>query len=414
MNNNTRGTAAAVIGIVVVALATGYWLLTREPMAPTKSTPPPIPATVPKPFVEEQAATLRLTPEAEIRLAIQTGLVERKPTPRVRVYGGEVLIPPGRTILVAAPMTGVLAAPANGVPIPGQVVTKGQPVLSLRPLLTPDARATLGASRVDAEGQVNTAQAQVELAKIALDRATRLLKSEAGSQRTVDEARAGFDVAERTLTAATTRRDLLARVTGEVDGGTTGPIPLDAPVAGVLRAVSAQPGQTVPAGAALFDIIDPARIWVRVPVYVGDLPALDSEAAAAIGPLTARPGNFTLPAIPVSAPPSANPLTGTADLFFELDNRQTRYSPGHRVAATIALKEPAVSLTVPWAAVVHDVQGGTWVYEPMGNGAFARRRVIVRYVTGDTAVLADGPPAGTKVVVAGAAELFGTEAGFSK
>ena len=60
------------------------------------------------------------------------------------------------------------------------------------------------------------------------------------------------------------------------------------------------------------------------------------------------------------------------------------------------------------------------MYERTGDRAYARRRVVVRYVVGDdpaarTAVLESGPPAGTTVVTAGAAELFGTDdAGFSK
>ena len=82
---------------------------------------------------------------------------------------------------------------------------------------------------------------------------------------------------------------------------------------------------------------------------------------------------------------------------------------------------------MPWSAVVYDIHGGTWVYEQIGERTrtFVRRRVDVEYVVGDTAVLAHGgtagnrvvataPPAGTLVVVAGAAELFGTETGFTK
>jgi hypothetical protein len=40
--------------------------------------------------------------------------------------------------------------------------------------------------------------------------------------------------------------------------------------------------------------------------------------------------------------------------------------------------------------------------------------VSVRYVVEDTAVLATGPEMGVPVVTAGAAELFGTETGFTK
>ncbi len=69
---------------------------------------------------------------------------------------------------------------------------------------------------------------------------------------------------------------------------------------------------------------------------------------------------------------------------------------------------------MPWSAVIHDIHGGTWVYERTGERTFVRRRVVVRFVTGPTAVLEGGPEVGTRVVTAGAAELFGTETGFSK
>ena len=44
----------------------------------------------------------------------------------------------------------------------------------------------------------------------------------------------------------------------------------------------------------------------------------------------------------------------------------------------------------------------------------ARRRVQVRYVRGDTAVLETGPSQGKTIVAVGAQELFGTEVKFGK
>ena len=69
---------------------------------------------------------------------------------------------------------------------------------------------------------------------------------------------------------------------------------------------------------------------------------------------------------------------------------------------------------MPWGAIVTDIHGGTWVYEKVADRTYSRKRIGVRFVAGETAVLSNGPPAGTTVVVAGAAELFGTETGFSK
>ncbi|MCE9567251.1 MAG: efflux RND transporter periplasmic adaptor subunit [Planctomycetes bacterium] len=445
------GIVAGLVGSV--AIGAGWFLLGWKPNT-EKTPPPPVPATVPKPFKEDQGTTFTLTADAEKQLALKTGKVERKPMPRRRAYGGELVVPPGRAVVVSSPLAGTLqvADPVlnatmaicgpiaatlppshDAIPVAGKVVHRGRPVLYLLPILDPVGSANLTATRVDADGQVQSATEQLKAAEIALERAKKVLAGGAGSQRMVDEAQALVDVAVKTLEAATTRRNLLARVVGELESGGAAPVVIDAPADGFLRTVSALPGQSVPAGAALFEVVNLDQVWVRVPVYVGELPDIDPKHSAEIGSMTDRTGDPTRTASPVSALPAANPLTGTADLFYSLDNRRcifeeaimgfgactishrdVLYSPGERVGVSVALKGSATSLTVPWAAVVYDYHGGAWVYQKTADKTYSRRRVIVWFVTGRTAVLTDGPPVGTEVVTDGAAELFGTETGFSK
>jgi hypothetical protein len=64
---------------------------------------------------------------------------------------------------------------------------------------------------------------------------------------------------------------------------------------------------------------------------------------------------------------------------------------------------------VPYAAVLYDSDGETWVYTNPEPRVFVRHGITIDYIDGDVAVLSDGPPAGTPVVTVGAAELFGTE-----
>jgi hypothetical protein len=64
---------------------------------------------------------------------------------------------------------------------------------------------------------------------------------------------------------------------------------------------------------------------------------------------------------------------------------------------------------VPYAAVLYDAHGETWVYTSPEQRAFIRHPIGVDYIEGDLAVLSDGPPSGTLVVTVGAAELFGAE-----
>ena len=78
------------------------------------------------------------------------------------------------------------------------------------------------------------------------------------------------------------------------------------------------------------------------------------------------------------------------------------------------LVNEATSLILPWSAVIHDIHGGTWVFEAIAEHTYSRRRIVVRFVREQLAVLDSGPAVGAKVVTAGASELFGIEVGFSK
>jgi len=430
------GLLTGIISTALVAGAAGaaWWAFAAKKSDSAKSDAHGTPATVPKPFKEDSAATVVLPADSEARLALRTSPIVRKPMPRKRVFGGEVVLPPGRSIIVSAPLAGTLKP--SSAPMAGQVVKAGKPVLQLVPVIDPVGRANLTAGRVDAEGQVKTAEEQVKVARITLDRAKEVLAGGAGRQRDVDEATATLKVAEQTLAAANARRDLLARVLGELDSGTATPIPIEAPADGVLRNVNALPGQTVPSGAPLFEVVNLEVVWIRVPVYVGDREEI-ADKPASIGGLGAPVRNVGRPAFPVPAPPAANPAAGTVDLYFytvnpDLNNDRwgaavgafggiaiapfvgTPFSPGERVAVSLTLKEPAEVLTVPWSAVVYDYFGGAWVYVKTAERTYSRQRVLVRCVIGETAVLDDGPLPGTQVVTAGAAELFGAETGFSK
>ncbi|WP_020472207.1 efflux RND transporter periplasmic adaptor subunit [Zavarzinella formosa] len=404
-------------GLAVSAVVgAGVWFLASGTVGGGKGSPPAVPASVSKTLDESKITTVTLKPEGLKSLGIETGVVGQEAKKRTRVYGGEVTVRPGQAISVAAPLSGVLKAPEKGVPSAGTPVARNQPVFQFLPLLTPEGRANLAASKIDADGQVKTVQTTLDAAKVNLDRAKQLLKDEAGSKRMLEDAQAAYDTAQQSLLAVIARRDLLAKVVGEFDAGTASPIAINAPEDGLLRTISASPGQTVPSGALLFDLVNTDRVWIRVPVYAGDLSHLDPKADAVVTPLAAKPGRSEQTAKSVPAAPSANPLAGTVDLFYELENRESKYSPGHRVSVRLPLDDPDDSLTVPWDAVFHDIHGGTWVYEQLSEGTFTRRRVEVRYVTGNVAYLKPGsaPKPGTVVVTKGTAELFGTEAGFSK
>jgi RND family efflux transporter MFP subunit len=346
---------------------------------------------------EAELATLTLTPQAETRLGIRIVTLERRRVNRVRILGGEVVVPPGQTVTVVAPVAGTLAPPGPGtVPAGGASLQKGQAVFNLLPLER-DLQA-------EAERELANAHARLETAQARVKRTDQLLRDKAGSVRALEEARAELAQAQAAREAAQTRANHLRGMAFEPGGA----LRIQAPDGGVLQELHAAPGQTVAAGTPLFVVASMKSLWVRVPVYAGDLKTLDAERPATVRDLAAPPGAAGRAAMRVGAPLSADPNAATVDLYYQISG-DGPLRPGQKVDVSVALRGEEEALVAPWSAIVQDIHGGTWVYVNIAPQTYARRRVEVRYVTGGLAVLARGPSPGAKVVATGAAELFGAE-----
>lgn len=353
---------------------------------------------------ESELATVKLSPKAEERLGVATVPVAIERVAQTRTFAGEIVLPPDRIISVAAPVGGTLSA--SGVqPTVGMLVRKGQPMFRLTPLLPPERDL-----RVQLERDIANAQTRVDAARLRFNRAEQLLRDRAGSEKAVEQAREELNLAENDLKVARERLERYdkAPVSGDVA------ITINAPHDGMIQKVLVSPGQTVTSGAALFEVVNLTLVWIRVPVYVGELHLIERGRAARVHALNEAPSAAARSARPVIAPPTATAANDTADLYFELANGDGSLRPGQKMGVTLSERGSEESLVVPWSAVLHDINGGTWVYENTAPQQYTRRRVEVRRVVDSLAVLARGPAVGAKVVTAGAAEIFGTEFGTGK
>jgi RND family efflux transporter MFP subunit len=404
--------AFALPALVMSTLAAPGCQPTVAPAAAAKA---PAPAKVLTPAKEADLATVKLTEDAEKHLGLTLAEVQRKRVPLNASYGGEVMIPSGRLIMVASPFIGLLKPSRDAqVPTPGTVVKKGDTLFVLQPILSPESRAQMAPLLVEAEGQVKQADENLKASKIQLDRQENLRAQQLAGKAAVVDAKAAYDLAQATLRAAEQRRDAITKVVGDVEGGKINLQTIEAPATGVIQTVHATQGQVVAAGALLFDVASLDPIWVRVPVYAGDAKRVDSAKDAELGDLGDQPGAATKVAHPVKAPPSGDVLSGTVYLFYAAENKDYSLRPGQRVKVIVPMRGEEESLVVPQSAIVWDYHGGTWVYENVAPHTYTRRRVVVDRVVGNTDVLARGPKPGAKVVADGAAELFGTEFGGSK
>jgi hypothetical protein len=326
----------------------------------TEPGPVQAPAKVDQPVKETALTSLTLTPEAERRVGLVTAPVERRNLTRTRLFGGEITLPARSE--AASTMTGARR--------------DGQSVLTILPLLSPAEQVRLAQSQIDADGLVEQARVQLDATRQTLRRAEQMQRDKVGTERAVDDARAQVGLAEAGLRTAEARRDLL--------------------------------------GPGLLATASPAEVWVRVPVYVGDLEKLNRTADVAVGGLSDAPAAARRTATPVAAPPSANPGASTVDVFYRMPNRDGAFRYGQRVGVLVPLRESEADLVVPWSAIVYDVQGGAWLYEQTAPSRYVRRRVQVERAMEGLAALTGGIQAGARVVVAGAAELFGTEFGVGR
>jgi hypothetical protein len=71
-------------------------------------------------------------------------------------------------------------------------------------------------------------------------------------------------------------------------------------------------------------------------------------------------------------------------------------------------------LVIPYASVLYDLHGETWIYTNPEPLTFVRAPITIETIEGDTATLVDGPTVGTLVVKVGVAELYGADTGVGK
>ena len=386
---NRRHFGIVAIGLMAVGCS-------RGPSAGSASKTAP-PAKVEHPRTEAELSTVTLSADAVRRLGVESAPGTVQQVSGSRTLGGEVMAPEGKSLVVSSPTAGTLVS--VGALAGGAHVRKGQAIFRLTPLAAGDRDQPIEAQRA-----VSAAEAEEQAVRQRLDRLTELLKEGAASQRSVEEARAQQEVAAAALAAARQRLTSL----GRNPVGARGELTIAAPFDGVLQSVTAAQGQTVAASAPLFEIVQVDSLWVRVPIYAGDLDDVDTAQQAVLTSLDSSGPPRTLRRV-TTAPLRADPRAASVDLFYEIVGPVDMLRPGQRVSVQVPLVASVKGLVVPASALLYDMHGSTWVYEDQGSGKYVRRRVEVARQIGDRILIARGIAEGVRVVRVGAAEIFGTE-----
>jgi len=355
-------------------------------------------AKVDSPKLESDLATVTLSADAQKHIAIQTMKATIAAVSLTRTVGAEAMVPPGKSVVITAPIAGILSAGRAAAIGP---VVRGDVIFEIVPLQQTDRDV-----RAEAERAVKEADAHVTQVTQRSQRLEQLLKEGSASQRAVEDAQAERTVAAATAEAARKRLESIDKVSV----GSRGEVALRAPFDGLITALRAATGQTVAAGTAVAELSQTSQLWLRAAVYAGDLPSLELAKPVLVARLGQETTGPWRQVTPITGPPVANPSAASVDLYFTLpDDKATPLRPGERLALRMPLKATDRALVVPQSAVVYDVNGGTWVYEQRGPAQYNRRRIELGGPAGTNVIVVRGITEGMTIVTVGVAELYGTE-----
>ncbi len=285
--------------------------------------------------------------DAQRLLAIRTVLAVENDAARTVQVIGQVVADPEAAGRVQASQPGRVGPGDQRLAHLGQRVGKGDVLAVVTP--------TIGAvERGGVEAQVAELDASVRLAQAKVARLSALAGSVPGKD--IDEARLELDGARR-------RRAALAPSLAQGEA-------LRAPVSGVVSVANAQVGALVESKDVLFEIVDPARLWVEA--ILTD-PSLAGQVKAASA-ITADGTRLAVTFI-------GRGLTlrqGAVPLQFRIDGPPPGLSVGSPVTVVAELDGKERGVALPRAAVVRQANGTPAVWDHVSAERFVARPVRVR------------------------------------
>ncbi|MBK9072565.1 MAG: efflux RND transporter periplasmic adaptor subunit [Myxococcales bacterium] len=350
------------------------------------------------PAAPEEDASIELLKEQQWGLPFATAFARKGALVPAIEVAGTVGTPPGGSADIGAPITGRVIAPPQGLPRPGIEVRKGQLLATLAPApSSPEeaARASLAVSEADA---------RLARARAAAERAERLIKDQAISQRDVEDARREVGVAEEAARAARGAQQLFVGATG---GAGAGSWRLVSPISGTLVEVAATPGATVAPGTLLFRVVDTRELWISARVPEQDAARLraDRDAAYQIAGLdgflpiaiTDKAAGASLVAIGRTV----DQVSRTVDVIYALTRPASQLRVGGLVRVSVPAGDEFVGVVVPTTAIVED-EGREVVYVQVDGEHFEARVVKTSARMGDRIGISQGLVDGERVVTRGA------------
>lgn len=288
----------------------------------------------------------------------------------VRMIG--TLVPdPNASGRVQSSQPGRLAPGDQGFPILGQRVERGQVLAYVTPSYSAAERGGLVQNAAELDAQVTILTARVNR--------LRALRGSV-SEREIMEAEAELAGVRQRRTA--------------IQPALSGREPLVAPVSGVVSVVRGAVGQIVDSATSVFDIVDPAQLWVEALAF--DRAAVERIIAATATLSDGRVVQLTFVGRGLTVRQQAVPVN------FRVENPPGDAPIGGSVLVTLQTARSVQGIVLPADAVVRSAEGPPVVFEHASAERFVPRQVRVQPLDGTRVVVTGGLEPGGRVVVQGA------------
>jgi RND family efflux transporter MFP subunit len=284
---------------------------------------------------------------------------------------GRVIPDPNASGYVQTAVGGVLSPPPGGFPRLGTPVKEGD---ILAYVTAPIAAIDVSDMR-QKQGELDQ---QISIVQRRLARQESLVGSGAVSRTQLEDTRLEFE-------GLKDRRAALDKIRSE-------PLPLVAPVTGIIAEGTPITGQIAQSNAVVFHIVTPDRLWVE---------ALSFDAVSGSGRASAKTGNGKSLALTFRGSGLAD-RSQSIPVHFSVDESVKGLRAGQFVTVFTETGEERSGIAVPRTAVVRAANGQDLVFEHTSAERFEPRPVRTEPLDADRVLIAAGIDPGKRVVVQGA------------
>jgi len=302
---------------------------------------------------------------------LRTELTETGSFKRTIELPGRIIPDPNASGFVQAAVGGRLTPPPGGFPQLGKPVKQGD-------VLAYVAQPMQAIDVSDMRQRQGELDQQISIVERRLKRQETLAPSGAVAQALVEETRLE-------LQGLRERRASLDRIRRE-------PEELTAPVSGVIAEGRPVAGQIVQSNAVIFQIVDPAKLWIE---------ALSFQSLREVKDATARTSAGNALTITFKGSGFAD-RSQSIPVHFAVETAAEGLRAGEFVTVFAQTGDGRDGIALPRNAVIRAANGQDFVYEHVSAERFEARPVRTEPLDGERVLIAAGLDAGKRIVVQGA------------